>query len=80
MWAAGGLGVRYGVLHNTTGGLSVLVSTPSTYLAYVLDDKISFQFLTAFSVFDAMSLDGHFLAFQRVIFPFSIGSSNPRRK
>jgi len=44
------------------------------------DDKIRFQILTAFSVFGAVSLGDHFLAFHRLIFPSSIGSSNPRRK
>jgi hypothetical protein len=78
--AVSGLGIRYEVPHNTTSGQAVLVSTPSSYLAYVPDDKIRFPVLTAFSVFDAMSLGDYFSAFQRLIFPLSIGSSNPRRK
>ena len=51
-------------------------------LHMLLDDKISFQILTAFSVFDAVSHRDYFLAFflQRLIFPLSIGSSNRRRK
>ena len=80
MWAVSGRGVRYEVLHNTTSGQSFLVWTPNTYLAYVPDDKIRFQFLTAFSVFDAVSLGDHFPAFQGLTFPLSMGPSNPRRK
>jgi len=40
----------------------------------------SFQDLTALSVFYTVSLGEYFSAFQRLIFPLSTGSSNPRRK
>jgi hypothetical protein len=80
MWAESGLGVRYEVLYNTMCGQAVLISTPSPYLAYEPDDKIRFQVLTGFSVYDAVSLGNYFSAFQKLIFPLSIGSSNPRRK
>jgi len=80
MWAVSGTGVRYDVLHNTTSEQSFLVWTRNTYIAYVPDDKIRFQVLTAFSVFDAVSLGDYFPAFQGLTFPSSMGSSNPRRK
>jgi len=72
MWAESGLGIRYEVLYNTTSGQAVLVSTPSPYLAYVPDDKIRFPVLTAFSVFEAVSLGDYFSAFQRLKFLFYI--------
>ena len=80
MWAVIGFGVRYEELHNTMCGQSFGISTPSPYLAYVPAVKIRFQILIAFSVFHVVSLGDYLLAFQSLVFPLSIGPSNPRRK